>query len=194
MSRKRLEGNRSMRLSSKIMLVSVLLGFGSAHAAAEEAGRSFGSGEPLRLAQKLPSDVEQRLGVRPNSANRDGRDRGDRWDRRDRDDRWDRRDRDLGTATTAGSAEPTAPASRSRSRSARRATSSARCPSSIAMWSSAGGAAASPSRAASTIAAESSRPNAAVADGPPQGRAARRAGQGSKHARPCCVLRAAATS
>jgi hypothetical protein len=83
-----------MRLSSKIMLVSVLLGFGSAHAAAEEAGRSFGSGEPLRLAQKLPSDVEQRLGVRPNSANRDGRDRGDRWDRRDRDDRWDRRDRD----------------------------------------------------------------------------------------------------
>jgi hypothetical protein len=47
-----------MRLSSKIMLVSVLLGFGSAHAAAEEAGRSFGPGEPLRLAQKLPSDVE----------------------------------------------------------------------------------------------------------------------------------------
>ena len=77
-----------MRLSSKIMLVSVVLGFGSAHAAAEEAGRSFGSGEPLRLAQKLPSDVEQRLGIRPNSANRDGRDRGDRWDR---DDRWERR-------------------------------------------------------------------------------------------------------
>jgi hypothetical protein len=81
-----------MRLSSKIMLVSVVLGFGSAHAAAEEAGRSFGSGGPLRLAQKLPSDVEQRLGIRPNSTNRDGRDRGDRWDRRDRD-RWDRDDR-----------------------------------------------------------------------------------------------------
>jgi hypothetical protein len=88
--------------------VALLLSLGSAQAAERNDGdRWFGGGDaaaPIRLAQRdLPSDVEQRLGIRPNSANRDDRDDRDRrrFDRdRDRDDdRWDRRDRPRVTVT-----------------------------------------------------------------------------------------------
>jgi hypothetical protein len=96
-----------MHAVGKAIFASLLLGAGSAQAAmpleGDQPSRAGSDAAPLiRLAQGLPSDVEQRLGIRPNSRNDDDDRRDRRRDRRDYDrddDRWDRRGRSGLTVT-----------------------------------------------------------------------------------------------